>query len=153
MLYLHFDLLEIEIGNGLIPLVDPNQEGGLLDRVKVIRKRTDLGVVVPQVRIRDNNRLKPNVYTIKIRGVRVANGELQPKGFLAMDPGRTKGPIEGTETKEPVFGLPVRWISGSNRARAELLGYTVVGPDGILATHLWEVIKSHAHEFTPSTLA
>ena len=146
--YLHIDLLEIEIGYGLIPLVDPQQGGDLLDRVTQIRKQTaqDLGLVVPPVRIRDNIQLKPNAYVIKIRGVKVADGELQPKGYLAMDPGFAESPIEGTETTEPAFGLPARWITEANRERAELLGYTVVGPDDVLSTHLIEVIKSHAYE-------
>ena len=146
--YLHIDPLEIEIGYGLIPLVDPQQGGNLLDRVTMIRKQTalDLGIVVPPVRIRDNIQLKPSAYTIKIRGVKVAEGEIQAKGFLAMDPGYAEGPVEGTETTEPAFGLPARWITEANKERAELLGYTVVGPDDVLATHLTEIILAHAHE-------
>ena len=146
--YLHVDPLEIEIGYGLIPLVDPQQGGNLLDRVTMMRKQAalDLGIVVPPVRIRDNIQLKPSVYVIRIRGVKVSEGELQVKGFLAMDPGYAEGPIEGTETTEPAFGLPARWVTEANRERAELLGYTVVGPDDVLATHLTEIIRSHAHE-------
>ena len=147
--YLHVDLLEIEIGYGLIPLVDPQQGGDLLDRVTMIRNQMalDMGIVVPPVRIRDNIQLKPNVYAIKIKGVKVVDGELQPKGYMAMDPGYAEGPIEGTETTEPAFGLPARWITDANRERAELLGYTVVAADDVLTTHLQEVIRSHAHEF------
>jgi flagellar biosynthesis protein FlhA len=146
--YLHVDPLEIEIGYGLIPLVDPQQGGNLLDQVTMMRKQAalDLGIVVPPVRIRDNIQLKPNAYVIRIRGVKVSEGELLVKGFLAMDPGYAEGPIEGTETTEPAFGLPARWITEANRERAELLGYTVVTPDTVLATHLTELIRSHAHE-------
>ncbi len=144
--YLHVDLLEIEIGYGLIPLVDPQQGGDLLDRVTMIRNQMalDMGIVVPPVRIRDNIQLKPNIYVIKIKGVKVVDGELQPKGYMAMDPGYAEGPIEGTETTD---GLPARWITDANRERAELLGYTVVAADDVLTTHLQEVIRSHAHEF------
>ncbi|MBI2952328.1 flagellar biosynthesis protein FlhA [bacterium] len=146
--YLHVDPLEIEIGYGLIPLVDPQQGGNLLDRVTMIRKQTalDLGIVVPPVRIRDNIQLKPSVYVIRIRGVKVSEAELHVKGYMALDPGYAEGPIEGTEATDPAFGLPVRWITEANRERAELLGYNVVGPDEVLATHLTEVIRSHAHE-------
>jgi flagellar biosynthesis protein FlhA len=146
--YLHVDPLEIEIGYGLIPLVDPQQGGNLLDRVTMIRKQTalDLGIVVPPVRIRDNIQLRPSTYVIRIRGVKVSEAELQVKGYMAIDPGYAEGPIEGTEATDPAFGLPVRWITEANRERAELLGYNVVGPDDVLATHLTEVIRSHAHE-------
>ena len=146
--YLHVDPLEVEIGYGLIPLVDPQQGGNLLDRVTMIRKQTalDLGIVVPPVRIRDNIQLKPSAYVIRIRGVKVSEGELQVKGYMAIDPGYAEGPIEGIEATDPAFGLPVRWITEANRERAELLGYNVVGPDDVLATHLTEVIRSHAHE-------
>ena len=146
--YLHVDPLEVRLGYGLIPLVDPAQGGDFLDRVTMIRKTmaTELGIVVPPVRIRDDITYRPNEYTVNIKGVRVAGGEIQPRGLLAMDPGYAEGEIEGTETTEPAFGLPARWIAENAREQAELLGYTVVEPPAVLATLLTEVIKSHAHE-------
>jgi len=146
--YLHVDPLEIRIGYGLIPLVDPAQGGDLLDRVTMLRKQTalDFGIVVPPVRIRDDITFRPNEYTIGIRGVKVAGGEIQPRSLLAMDPGYVEGGIEGIDTTEPAFGLPAKWIAEGSREQAELLGYSVVEPPAVLATHLTEVIKSHAYE-------
>ncbi|HID95636.1 MAG TPA: flagellar biosynthesis protein FlhA [Candidatus Latescibacteria bacterium] len=146
--YLRMDVLEIEIGYGLIPLVDPQQGGDLLDRVTAIRKQCalELGLIVPPIRIRDNLQLKPNEYKIKIRGVEVGGGELMPNNYLAMNPGYARGEIEGTETTEPAFGLPAKWIPEPTKEQAELYGYTVVEAQAVLATHLTEVIKSHAHE-------
>ena len=147
--YLHVDPLEIQIGYGLIPLVDPAQGGDLLDRVTMLRKQTaiDLGIVIPPIRIRDDMvSLRPNQYTIKIRGVNVASGDIEPKQLLAMDPGYVEGEIEGQDTVEPAFGLPARWIAATAREQAELMGYTVVEPPAVLATHLTEIIKSHAFE-------
>ena len=146
--YLRVDILETEIGYGLIPLVDPSQGGDLLDRVTMIRKQTalDLGILVPPVRIRDNIQLKPDDYEIKIKGVEVAGGTLNLKHYLAMNPGYVEEEIEGIDTTEPAFGLPAKWIPESSREKAELLGYTVVEPTAVLATHLTEVIKAHAHE-------
>lgn len=146
--YLHLDPLEITLGYGLIPLVDPAQGGDLLDRITMLRKSTalELGIVIPPIRIRDDITFNPNEYAIKIRGVRVAGAELQPRNLLAMDPGYVEEEVEGTPTTEPAFGLPARWIADSARERAELLGYTVVEPPDVLATHLTEVLKAHAHE-------
>jgi flagellar biosynthesis protein FlhA len=146
--YLHLDPLEITLGYGLIPLVDPAQGGDLLDRITMLRKSTalELGVVVPPIRIRDDITFAPNQYAIKIRGVRIAGAELQPRSLMAMDPGYVEGDVEGTNTVEPAFGLPAKWIAESAREQAELLGYTVVEPPDVLATHLTEVLKSHAHE-------
>ena len=146
--YLHLDPLEITLGYGLIPLVDPAQGGDLLDRITMLRKSTalELGIVIPPIRIRDDITFNPNEYAIKIRGVRVAGSELQPRNLLAMDPGYVEEEVEGTPTTEPAFGLPARWIADSARERAELLGYTVVEPPDVLATHLTEVLKAHAHE-------
>ena len=147
--YLHVDPLEIQIGYGLIPLVDPAQGGDLLDRVTMLRKQTalDLGIVIPPIRIRDDMvSLRPNQYTVKIRGVSVTTGDIEPKQLLAMDPGYVEGEIEGTDTIEPAFGLPAKWIADTAREQAELIGYTVVEPPAVLATHLTEVIKSHAFE-------
>lgn len=146
--YLHLDPLEITLGYGLIPLVDAAQGGDLLDRITMLRKSTalELGVVIPPIRIRDDITFSPNQYAIKIRGVRVAGAELQPRSLMAMDPGYVEGEVEGTNTIEPAFGLPAKWIAESAREQAELLGYTVVEPPDVLATHLTEVLKSHAHE-------
>jgi len=146
--YLHLDPLEITLGYGLIPLVDATQGGDLLDRITMLRKSTalELGVVIPPIRIRDDITFSPNQYAIKIRGVRVAGAELQPRHLMAMDPGYVEGEVEGTNTIEPAFGLPAKWIAESAREQAELLGYTVVEPPDVLATHLTEVLKSHAHE-------
>lgn len=146
--YLHVDPLGVEIGYGLIPLVDPSQGGDFLDRVTMLRKQTaiELGILVPPVRIQDNITLRPNEYVIKIRGVRIGEGEIQPKSLLAMDPGYVDGEVEGTPTTEPAFGLPALWIAETAREQAELMGYNVVEPPAVLVTHLTELIKSYAHE-------
>jgi len=145
---LHIDPMEIEIGYGLIPLVDVEQGGDLLDRVTQIRRQvaTELGMVVPPIRIRDNLQLAPNSYQVHIRGVRVARGELRVDRFLAMNPGQIEEELAGEQTTEPAFGLPAIWIKPEQRERAELLGYTVIEPAAVLATHLTEVIKRHAAE-------
>ncbi len=145
---LQVDPMEIEIGYSLIPLVDPKQGGDLLDRITMIRRQIamELGLVVPPIRIRDNMQLKPNEYVIKIRGVEVGRGELMVDYYLAMNPGTAKEKLEGIETKEPAFGLPAIWIPAEQREKAEWLGYTVVDPPAVLATHLTEIIKRHAAE-------
>jgi flagellar biosynthesis protein FlhA len=140
------DPLEIEVGYGLIPIVDEASGGGLLRRVTMIRRQLalDLGVVVPTVRVRDNLQHAPNVYVVKLRGVEIGRGTLSPGQFLAMDPGTAEGDIPGTETVEPAFGLPARWITAAQKERAELLGYTVVDAESVIATHLIELIKRFA---------
>ncbi|MBA1333872.1 MAG: Flagellar biosynthesis protein FlhA [Firmicutes bacterium] len=145
---LQIDPIEVEFGYGIIPLADVNQGGDLLDRVVMIRRQIaiDLGMVVPIIRLRDNIQLGPNQYKIRIRGVEVAEGELMMDGFLAMDPGTSSGEIEGTDTTEPAFGLPAKWITEDERERAELMGYTVVDPPTVISTHLTETIKKHLHE-------
>ncbi len=145
---LQVDILELEIGYALIPLVDVEQGGDLLDRVTMIRRQCalDLGLVVPPIRIRDNMQLKPPVYSIKIKGVEVARGEVMLEHYLAMNPGEVTEEIEGEKTKEPAFGLPAVWIASSQKERAESLGYTVVDCTSVIATHLTEVIRSHAAE-------
>lgn len=146
--YLHVDPMELEIGYGLIPLVDAKQGGDLLDRISQIRRQlaSDLGIIIPPVRIRDNIQLKPNQYAIKIRRIQVGQGELMSGSYLAMNPGTATGKIRGIETVEPAFGLPALWITESQRENAEMAGYTVVELPAVLATHLTEVIKRHAHE-------
>ena len=146
--YLQEDPMELEIGYGLIALVDTAQGGNLLDRVTLIRKQCalDIGVVVPPIRIRDNMKLKPNQYSIKIKGVEIVKGELIVDHLLAMNAGLAEGEIPGIPTKEPAFGMPAVWIKESVKSRAENLGYTVVDPTSVLATHLTEVIKKYSYE-------
>jgi flagellar biosynthesis protein FlhA len=145
---LQIDPMELEIGYRLIPLVDPNQGGDLFERVTMIRRQTalELGMVLPPIRIRDNMQLSPTSYVIKIKGVEIAGGEIIPNYYLAMDPGIVTEPVEGIQTTEPAFGLPALWITEAQRDEAEIAGYTVVDPPSVLATHLTEIIKSHAFE-------
>jgi flagellar biosynthesis protein FlhA len=143
---LRVDVLELEIGYGLIPLIDKSQGGDLLERVGYIRRQiaTELGFIVPKIRIRDNLRLSPNQYVVKLRGEEVSSGQLQPKMLLAMPGPMVTGEVPGIETTEPVFGLPALWIGADKRADAEIGGYTVVEPPSIIITHLTEVIRQHA---------
>ncbi|TCL40139.1 flagellar biosynthesis protein FlhA [Anaerospora hongkongensis] len=145
---LQVDPMELEIGYSLIPIVDVSQGGDLLDRVVMIRRQCalELGLIVPTIRIRDNIQLKPNIYVIKLRGVEIAKGELMLDHYMAMNPGTVFDEVQGIATVEPAFGLPALWIQESVREQAELSGYTVVDPVSVLATHLTEVIKSHADE-------
>ncbi len=146
--YLHVDPLELEIGYGLIPLVDNEQEGDLVSRISLIRKQQalEMGIVIPPIRIRDNLQLKPNDYVIKVRGNEVARGELRVGNFLALNPGTATGEVKGLATREPTYGLPALWISAKDREKAENLGYTVVEPAAVLATHIVEVLKRNAHK-------
>jgi flagellar biosynthesis protein FlhA len=143
---LHVDPMGLEVGYGLIKLVDVSQGGDLLNRVTMIRRQaaTEMGFIVPPIRIRDNMQLEPDEYVIKIRGAKVAGGKAVADGFLAMAAGATTGKIEGVETREPAFGLPAVWITAAQRPRAEALGYTVVDATTVISTHLSEVIKSNA---------
>lgn len=140
--------VEFEFGYALIPIVDSKQGGDLLDRVVMIRRQLalEMGFVVPMIRLRDNIQLKPAEYVIKIRGVRVAGGELMPGHWLAMSPGVDDPSIHGIPTTEPAFGLPALWIAQDVRHRAEASGYTVVDPSSVVATHITEILKRHAHE-------
>jgi flagellar biosynthesis protein FlhA len=129
--------------------VDTEQGGDLLDRIIMIRRQAavDLGFIVPPIRIRDNMQLKPNVYIIKIKGLEISRGELLLDHYLCMGPGiEEELEIEGMETVEPAFRLPARWIEPADREKAELKGYTVVDPPSIVATHLTQIIKTHAYE-------
>lgn len=145
---LQVDPIEFEFGYGLIPLADTQQGGDLLDRIILIRRQCalELGLVVPVIRIRDNIQLKPNEYVVKIKGNTVARGELLLNHYLAMSPGIDDDSITGIDTMEPAFGLPALWIDEAMKERAELSGYTVVDPPSVVATHLTEIIKKHAHE-------
>ncbi len=145
---LKLDTLELEVGYGLVALVDASQGGNLLDRVAAVRRQlaVELGFVMPPVRIRDNVQLPSNDYRIKIRGNPVATGQTQPGRLLAMDSGIASGAIQGEPTKEPAFGLDAWWIEPGLRTRAETMNYTVVDPTSVVATHLTEVVRHHAHE-------
>ncbi|MBD7967235.1 flagellar biosynthesis protein FlhA [Paenibacillus gallinarum] len=145
---LQVDPIEFEFGYGLIPLADTGQGGDLLDRIIMIRRQCalELGLVVPVIRIRDNIQLRPSEYVIKIKGNTVGGGELLLNHYLAMSPGYDDDSISGIETMEPAFGLPALWIDELTKDRAELSGYTVVDPPSVVATHLTELIKRHAHE-------
>ena len=142
---LNVDPIEFEFGYGLIPLVDAEQGGDLLDRVIMIRRQLalELGLVIPSVRIRDNIQLQPNEYRIKIKGNEMARGELLLDHYLAMSPGG-EDHIEGIDTVEPSFGLPAKWITEEYREEAEILGYTVVDPSSVVSTHLTEIIRANA---------
>lgn len=148
MSLLDIDPIEFEFGYGMIPLADPNQGGDLMDRVLMIRRQLaiDLGFIVPTIRFRDNIQLKPNQYVIKIKGNKVAQGELLIDRYLAMSPGIEDDTIAGIPTTEPAFGLKALWIDESMKEKAELAGYTVVDPPSVVATHLSEILKRHAHE-------
>ncbi|HBI73534.1 MAG TPA: flagellar biosynthesis protein FlhA [Lachnospiraceae bacterium] len=145
---LQVDPIELEFGYGIIPLADTNQGGDLLDRVVLIRRQMalELGCVVPMIRLRDNIQLNPNQYIIKIKGIQVSEGEILFDHYMAMNPGYVEEEITGIPTFEPSFHLPAIWITEGQRERAETLGYTVVDPPSIIATHLTEIIRSHIHE-------
>ncbi len=145
---LQVDPIELEFGYGIIPLADVSQGGDLLDRVVMIRRQIalELGTIVPIIRLRDNIQLNPNQYIVKIKGIQIADGEILFDHYMAMNPGYVEEEIDGIETIEPAFRLPALWITEGQRERAETLGYTVVDPPSIIATHLTEVIKSHLHE-------
>jgi len=145
---LNLELVELEVGYGLVNLVDSDQNGDLLERITHIRKQfaIDWGVIIPSVRIKDNLELKPGGYSVKIKGITIADGDLMTDHFLAMDPGGIIEPIDGIETTEPVFGLPAVWISDDQREDAQYNGYTVVDLSTVIATHLTEIIKTNVHE-------
>ncbi len=145
---LQVDSIELEFGYGIIPLADVNQGGDLLDRVVMIRRQIalELGCVVPMIRLRDNIQLNPNQYLIKIKGVPISEGEILFDHYMAMNPGYVEEEITGIPTFEPSFHLPAIWITESQRERAESLGYTVVDPPSIIATHLTEVVRSNIDE-------
>ncbi len=145
---LHVDLLQLEVGYGLIPFVDSAQDGELLNRIQSIRKQFAMnnGFIVPPVHIRDNLQLSPNQYTFSLKGVKVAEAEMLPGHFMAMDPGMVTETIKGIATTEPAFGLPAVWLSSDKKDRAQIAGYTVVDCTTVMATHISEIIKQHSHE-------
>jgi flagellar biosynthesis protein FlhA len=142
------ELVQLEVGYGIVNIVDAEQNGDLLERISHIRKQfvMDWGVIVPSVRIKDNLELKPCAYSIKLKGVEIAKGELMADHMMAMDPGTVIEQMEGIETKEPVFGLPAIWINEERKDEAQYNGYTVVDLSTIVATHLTEVLKSNLSE-------
>ncbi len=144
---LPLDVISLEIGYQLVHIVDPNMGGTLVDRVAALRKQMalDLGIVIPPVHIRDNLQLEPDAYRIMLLGTEIAGGKLEPNRLLAMDPAGTAGPIEGTPTKDPAFGTPARWIATRDRELAQALGYAVIDPTTVVATHLAEIVRSQAH--------
>ena len=148
---LNVETIEMEIGYRLVPLLDAEQGGDLLERIAQIRRQTalDLGIVLPSIRVRDNLQLPPNTYQIKLKGVPIENGEVYPERFLAMNAGGTDGNpggINGISAIEPAFGLPALWIEEKDKEIAETYGYTVVSPSAVISTHLTEVIKKNASE-------
>lgn len=142
------ELVQLEVGYGIVSIVDADQNGDLLERISHIRKQfaLDWGVIIPSVRIKDNLELKPGGYSIKLKGVEIAKGELMPDHMMAMDPGTVIESIDGVETKEPVFGLPALWISDDKKDEAQYNGYTVVDLSTIVATHITEVLKANLSE-------
>jgi len=146
---LPLDTLELEVGYGLIPLVDEEQTGNILSRIRSIRRQfaLDMGVVIPSLHLRDNLQLKPGQYSLLIKGNQVASAEILVDHFLAMDPGNVTTRIKGIETREPAFNLPALWIPDSQREEAMLAGYTVVDPATVIATHLTEIFKRYLAEF------
>jgi len=142
------DIVGLEVGYRLIPLVDKSQGGQLLSRIKGVRKKLsqDMGFLMPSVHIRDNLDLMPNVYRITLMGVTIAEAEIHPDRELAIDPGQVFGKIEGIEGKDPAFGLDASWIEPEKKDQAQTLGYTVVDASTVVATHLNQVLQKHAHE-------
>jgi flagellar biosynthesis protein FlhA len=145
---LQIDPIELEVGFALIPLVDEGQGGDLLERISLLRKQAalELGILVPPIRIRDNVRLPANEYVIKLRGSEVARAEVLPRFLMALNTGGVIAEIDGMDTIDPSFGMPARWVAASRRSEAEALGYVVVEPTTVVATHLLETLKGSAAE-------
>jgi flagellar biosynthesis protein FlhA len=145
---LKMEILELDLGYQLIRLADPNQGGDLLDRIKGMRKKiaTDLGFLMPQVRIRDNLHLDANDYEILLKGIEIGKGEIYPEKFLAMDSGLVTDKIDGIETKEPAFGLDAIWVDVEKKEDAIVKGYTTVDPATVISTHMSELVKKYAEE-------
>ncbi len=144
---LNLDTIELEVGYGLIPLVDKQQDGTLLGRIRAIRRQfaSELGIIIPPIHIRDNLNLSPAQYRLMIKGVETASTELMVNHYLAMDPGGTAQPIDGLDTVEPAFHLPAKWIPQEREEEARFAGYTVVDNSTVIATHLTEIIRNNAH--------
>lgn len=145
---LQVETLSLEIGFGLVGLVDERAGGTLLSRLVQMRRQiaTNLGVVVPSIHIRDNLELGPGQYRLMLKGVAIGAGELMAGRMLAIDPGMVRAPVEGVPTKDPTFGLDALWITPENQHRAEAMGYTVVDLNTVITTHVSELLRQHAHE-------
>lgn len=145
---IQIDPIAVEVGYSLIPLVDESIGSSFIDRVVMFRRQfaTEMGMVVPSVRLRDNGYLNPNEYVIKIKGEEVARGEILVEYYLALDPGNLTGEVDGIETIEPAYGIPSRWITKDKKELAEIYGYTVIDPMSVLITHMSEVVRAHAQE-------
>jgi flagellar biosynthesis protein FlhA len=145
---LNVDMLQLEVGYGLIPFVDSAQDGELLNRIQSIRKQFAMnnGFIVPPVHIKDNLQLSPNQYTFSLKGIKVAGSDILPGHFMAMDPGMVTERMQGIPTTEPAFGLPAIWITSDKKDRAQIAGYTVVDCTTVMATHISEIIKQYSHE-------
>jgi len=145
---LNLDTIELEVGYGLIPLVDKQQDGTLLGRIRAIRRQfaTEMGIIIPPIHIRDNLNLNPAQYRLMIKGVEAAGTELMVNHYLAMDPGGTAQEIEGIDTTEPAFHLPAKWIPMDREEEAKFAGYTVVDNSTVIATHLTEIVRNNAHD-------
>jgi len=143
---LQIDPLELEVGYALIPLIDSGQGGDVLERISLLRRQAalDLGILIPPIRVRDDIRLNPNEYVIKLRGSEIGRADVMPRFLLALNTGNASRPVEGIDTIDPSFGLPARWIATARRAEAEAFGYVVVEPGTVVATHLMEMLKAHA---------
>ncbi len=146
---LPLDSLEMEIGYGLITIVDDKTQGNLLDRIRALRKQfaVDMGMIIPSIHIRDNLELRPNEYAFCIKGNEVAKGEIMADHLLAINPGDAKMKLEGIQTRDPAFGLPAVWIDPEKKSEAQLAEYTVVEPASVITTHLSEVVRQHGYEF------
>ena len=142
------ELLELEVGYELVPMVDASSGGDLIERIRALRRQfaVEMGFIVPAIHIRDNVRLQPSQYRLLLKGVEIATGNIRRHHYLAMDPGGVDAKIPGIPTKEPAFGLDALWILEADKERAQFAGYTVVDPSTVITTHITEVIKSHSHE-------
>ena len=145
---LQIDLIEMEFGYSIIPLVDEGSGSSFIDRLVSFRKQfaIEMGVVIPAVRLRDNGSLNPNQYVVKIKGEMISEGEVLVDYYLALDPGNLTGNIDGIETIEPAYGIPSKWITTDKKEMAEIYGYTVIDPLSVVVTHLSETIRKHAYE-------
>ena len=142
------DMLGLEVGHRLIPLVDSRQKGELLDRIKSVRKKfaQEVGFLPPVVHIRDNLELPPNTYVLSMKGAEIGRAEAQAGKWLAIDPGQVSGELQGTPTQDPAFGLPAVWIDANQREHAQVYGYTVVDASTVIATHLNHLLHRHSPE-------
>jgi flagellar biosynthesis protein FlhA len=145
---LALDVLGLEVGYDLVSLVDADQNGDLLERIKSIRRQfaIEMGIIIPPIHIKDNLQLKPNEYSVILKGIELTRSELLKDHYLAINPGNADKEVKGIKTKEPTFGLPAVWVAEEDKEKAQLAGYTVVDPSTVVATHLSEIIKTHAHE-------